>query len=220
MNLEPQYRAVSGIPGLTNAMSSFHPLPSMVVPSRSRNLLQSISASCMGLALGLVAGCEDVATNLATGDSITTGTYEATATVTYTWQVEYAESFDQARTIRRETFDSTSLVNRNGIKPEAAVTGPDDQGLWWPALPPEPTADELEQRQKSSREKRTDALIQKDVDYAITFDYDGQRRTLPTNKNVYREAASAFAQQQALELTYGPGEATIGAARRIASFDR
>ena len=48
-----------------------------------------------GLALSVLTGCEDVATNLATGDSITTGTYEATATVTYTWQVEYAESFDQ-----------------------------------------------------------------------------------------------------------------------------
>lgn len=192
----------------------------MVTFYRPRPPLQLVSAGCLGLVLSLVAGCDDVATQLATGDSITTGTYEATATVTYTWQVEYAESFDQARTIRRETFDSTSLVNRNGIKPEGAVTGPDDKGLWWPALPPEPTADELENRKKLSSEKRTDALIQKDVDYAITFDYDGLRRTLPTNDNVYREAAKAFAQEQALELTYGPGEQTVGAARRIARFDR
>jgi hypothetical protein len=182
--------------------------------------LKIFGAGCAGLALSVLTGCEEVATNLATGDSITTGTYEATATVTYTWQVEYAESFDQARTIRRETFDSTSLVNRNGIEPAAAVTGPDDEGLYWPALPPEPTADELESRKKSSREKRTDATLLKDVDYAITFDYDGQRRTLPTNKNVYREAARAFEQEQALELTYGPGEETVGAARRIAQFER
>lgn len=192
----------------------------MVTFYRPRPPLQLVSAGCLGLVLSLVAGCDDVATQLVTGDSITTGTYEATATVTYTWQVEYAESFDQARTIRRETFDSTSLVNRNGIKPEGAVTGPDDKGLWWPTLPPEPTADELENRKKLSSEKRTDALIQKDVDYAITFDYDGLRRTLPTNDNVYREAAKAFAQEQALELTYGPGEQTVGAARRIARFDR
>jgi hypothetical protein len=192
----------------------------MLTFRRPQPLLQILGAGCAGLALSVLTGCEDVATNLATGDSITTGTYEATATVTYTWQVEYAESFDQARTIRRERFDSNSLVNRNGIEPEAAVTGPDDQGLYWPALPPEPTADELEDRKKSSREKRTDPILLKDVDYAITFDYDGQRRTLPTNKNVYREAARAFEQEQALELTYGPGEETVGAAKRIAKFDR
>jgi hypothetical protein len=192
----------------------------MLTFRRPQMFLKIFGAGCAGLALSVLTGCEEVATNLATGDSITTGTYEATATVTYTWQVEYAESFDQARTIRRETFDSTSLVNRNGIEPAAAVTGPDDEGLYWPALPPEPTADELESRKKSSREKRTDATLLKDVDYAITFDYDGQRRTLPTNKNVYREAARAFEQEQALELTYGPGEETVGAARRIAQFER
>ncbi|NJL45769.1 MAG: hypothetical protein HC922_08720 [Leptolyngbyaceae cyanobacterium SM2_3_12] len=157
---------------------------------------------------------------MATGDAITTGTYDATATVTYTWQVEYAKSFDQARTIHRETFESNSLVNRNGVKPEGAVTGPDDQGLWWPALPPKPTANDLISRQQSPNEQRTDPLLQKSVDYAITFDYNGQRRTLPTNQSVYREASQAFAEQQALELVYGPGEATVGAARRIASFDR
>jgi hypothetical protein len=192
----------------------------MVILNRPKTFLKTLSAGCLGLGFSLMASCDDVARNLATGDSITTGTYEATATVTYTWQVEYAESFDQARTIRRETFESSSLVNRNGIEPEAAVTGPDDEGLYWPALPPEPTADELENRKKSSREKRTDPTLLKDVDYAITFDYDGQRRTLPTNQNVYREAARAFEQEQALELTYGPGEETVGAARRIASFER
>jgi len=192
----------------------------MMISNRPQTVFKTVGAGFLGLGLSLLASCDDVATNLATGDSITTGTYEATATVTYTWQVDYAESFDQARTIRQETFESSSLVNRNGIQPEAAVTGPDDEGLWWPALPPEPTADDLENRKKSSREKRTDPILLKDVDYAITFDYDGQRRTLPTNKNVYREAAKAFEQEQALELTYGPGEETVGAAKRIASFER
>ena len=173
--------------------------------------------SALALTLGLAAGCE---TYPATGNTITTGTYEAMATVTYTWQVEYARSFDQQRTIRRETFESTSLVNRNGVRPEGAVTGPDDEGLWWPALPPRPTADELEDRKQESMERRTDPLLQKDVDYAITFDYDGQRRTLPTSRSVYREASRAFADQQALELTFGPAEQSIGAARHIASFDR
>ena len=168
--------------------------------------------SALALALGLAAGCE---TYPATGNTITTNTYEATATVTYTWQVEYARSFDQQRTIRQETFESTSLVNRNGVQPPEAATGPDDEGLWWPALPPRPTADELEARQRETMEKRTDPLLQQAVDYAITFDYDGQTRTLPTSRSVYREASRAYADQQALELTFGPGEQSIGAARRI-----
>lgn len=174
----------------------------------------------LGMTAVVLAGCEDVTTQMATGDTISTGTYEAAATVTYTWQVEYAKSFDQARTIHREQFASTSLVNRNGVQPEGAVTGPDDEGLWWPALPPRPTAEELESRKRDVTEQRTDPTLLKDVEYTITFDYDGQRRTLPTNERVYREAAKAFAEEQALELTYGPGEQTIGAATRIANFER
>lgn len=173
--------------------------------------------SALALGVGLIAGCD---TYPATGNTITTGTYEARATVTYTWQVDYARSFDQQRTIRRETFASNRLVNRNGVRPEGAVTGPDEEGLWWPALPPRPTAEDLEARQREAIEQRTDPLLQKQVDYAITFDYDGQRRTLPTSRSVYREASRAFADQQILELTFGPGEQSIGAACRIASFDR
>jgi hypothetical protein len=189
----------------------------MQIYNRSRSFHRWLGATVLGLSLGTVAGCETIP---ATGDSITTGTYEATATVTYTWQVDYAKSFDQARTIHQETFASTSLVNRNGMEPEGAVTGPDDEGLWWPALPPKPPAEELENRKRTPTEQRTDPLLQKSVDYAITFDYDGQRQTLPTTKSVYREASKAFADQQSLELTYGPGEQSIGAAQRIANFDR
>ncbi|HIK45626.1 MAG TPA: hypothetical protein IGR64_12195 [Leptolyngbyaceae cyanobacterium M65_K2018_010] len=189
----------------------------MALLAFSSRLPRSLGGVTLGLSLGLLGGCDNYP---ATGQAITTGTYEAIATVTYTWQAEYARSFDRPQTIRQEQFASTTLVNRNGLRPEGAVTGPDDAGLWWPALPPRPSADELEERQRESNEKRTDPLLQKDVTYAITFDYDGQRRTLPTNPSVYREAVKAYADQQALELTYGPGQQSIGAARRIASFDR
>jgi hypothetical protein len=193
------------------------PKLSMKIDDSPVSLPRWLKVGALSLALGLAAGCDTIP---ATGDTITTGTYEATATVTYTWQVDYAQSFDNQRTIHRETFDSTTLVNRNGIEPAGAVTGPDDQGLWWPALPPEPTAAELERRKQRPNERRTDPLLQKSVDYEITFDYDGQRQTLPTTQSVYREASQAFADEQALELTYGPGEQSIGAARRIANFDR
>jgi hypothetical protein len=176
-----------------------------------------LQAGALGLALGLVVGCDNYP---ATGEAITTGTYEATATATQTWRAEYARSFDRRQTIHMEVFDTNSLVNRNGVRPEGAATGPDDEGVFWPPLPPRPTADELESRKREPIEQRTDPTIFREVDYAITFDYNGQRRTLPTTSSVYREASKAFADQQALEVTFGPGEQSIGAARRIASFDR
>ncbi len=176
-----------------------------------------LQGSILGLTLGLVTGCENYP---ATGEAITTGTYEATATVTQTWQVKYATSFDRRQTIHQETFASNSLVNRNGLRPEGAVTGPDDEGLYWPPLPPRPTATELDGRKREPIEQRTDPALIREAKYAITFDYNGQRSTLPTTRTVYLEASQAFADQQALELTYGPGEQSIGAARRIASFDR
>lgn len=193
----------------------------MLAPRPVKFSVPRLVAGLAGLALLGLTGCEEASTQLATGADITTGTYEATATVTYTWQVEYAQSFDKAQTIRQEKFASTSLVNRNGQKPDAAVTGPDDQGLWWPALPPRPTADELESGKKSPADQRSDPQLLKDVDYAITFDHDGQRRTLPTNERVYRTATQAYTDDQALELTYGPGnESAIAAAKPIANFEK
>lgn len=167
-----------------------------------------------------VASCTEVATKIPVGNAVTTGTYEASAITTYTWQVEYTKFTDRPRDTRRETFSSTSLVTRNGIEPMGAVTGPDDQGLYWPELPPRPTADELLASATGRNERRTDPQLLKSVEYEITFDYNGQRQTLPTNANVYREASQAFAQVQALALTYGPGNQTIAAAQRIANFER
>ncbi|WP_202978907.1 hypothetical protein [Halomicronema hongdechloris] len=159
------------------------------------------------------SGCH----RLAVGDTVTVEDYTATATVVYTWQVEYArENFDRERRIRRETFASNTLVNRNGLEPAAAVTGPDDQGLWWPALPPRPTVDDLEARQKP-REKRTDPQLLKSVEYAFSFDYQGQLVDLPSNERVYRQAVKAYAQNQALELTLGPGNGSVAKATPVSS---
>ncbi|WP_072015947.1 hypothetical protein [Leptolyngbya sp. KIOST-1] len=185
--------------------------------STSFSLPRWLSAGTLALAMGLVAGCENYP---ATGNTVTTGTYEATATVTQTWRAEYARSFDRRQTIHMETFGSNSLVNRNGVRPEGAATGPDDNGLYWPPLPPRPTADELEARKREPIEQRSELGLHREVEYALTFDYNGQRRTLPTTRTVYREASRAFTDQQALEVTFGPGEQSIGAARAIASFDR
>jgi hypothetical protein len=143
------------------------------------------------LALGLT-GC----------DEQTTSKYEATATVTYTWQVEYSINPDKTNQIRREKFASTSLVNKNGERPGEAVTGPDDKGLWYPALPPRPTVDELEARQKSQETMSQPELL-KSADYTITYESEGQTITAPTNYDVYRTVVKALPNQSTLQLTIG-----------------
>jgi hypothetical protein len=128
--------------------------------------------------------------------------YEATATVTYTWQVEYSVDQDKTNQIRREKFASTSLINKNGERPGEAVTGPDDKGLWYPALPPRPTVDELEAR-KRPQEKMEQPELLKDADYTITYESEGQTITASTNYDVYRTVVKALPSQQPLELTLG-----------------
>ena len=78
--------------------------------------------------------CTQVETAEATTD------FEASATTTYTWQVEYNPrnvNHDRPNDRRLERFESTSVTSRNGIRPEAEGSGPDSSGLWWPVLPPE-----------------------------------------------------------------------------------
>lgn len=138
--------------------------------------------------------------------TVTTNDYEATALVTYTWQVEYSSNPDKPIRTRREQFASTSLLNRNGERPIDAVSGPDDKGLWWPAIPPRPTVDEIEERRRSSQETVSPPQLIKDVDYFITYGDAGREITLPTNYSVYRQVVRAYPQQQPLELTVAADE--------------
>lgn len=135
-------------------------------------------------------------------DQRTTSQYAATATVTYTWQVEYSINPDKTNQLRREKFASTSLVNKNGKRPGEAVTGPDDKGLWYPALPPRPTVDELEARQKPQEQMSQPELL-KDADYTITYESEGQTINASTNYDVYRTVVKALPNQRPLELTLG-----------------
>lgn len=141
----------------------------------------------------------------------TLNTYEASATVTYTWQASYTPRTpvqDRPNDTRIERFESVSLVNQNGLEPPASVTGPDEKGLWWPALPPEPTVDDLESRQQPDESYSVPELI-KSVDYALTVDQAGTPVTLPTNYDVYRAAAKAYPNQRPLDITYGPRDESV-----------
>ncbi|OKH27699.1 hypothetical protein NIES1031_07200 [Chroogloeocystis siderophila 5.2 s.c.1] len=139
--------------------------------------------------------------------TMTIDQYEATAQTTYTWQVRYSTS-PSDKLPRFETFATTSLLNRNGQQPAAAVTGPDDQGLWWPALPPRPTVDQIEQRQRPQEKPSTPELL-KSVNYQITYIEGSKQRTLPTNSQVYRQVVKAYQSQRPLRLTLGVNNASV-----------
>jgi hypothetical protein len=135
-------------------------------------------------------------------DTVKTADYEATALVSYTWQVEYVDNPDRPAGIRREKFATAMLLNRNGEKPVDAVTGPDDKGLWYPALPPRPNQDDIESRRKGQEQIGTPELI-KGVEYKVKYAAEEQVRTLPTNADVYRQVSKAVKTGQAMEFLVG-----------------
>lgn len=140
-------------------------------------------------------------------NTVTTTQYEATAQTTMTWAVRYFT--DPSRKQERiETFASTSLINRNGEKPEDAVIGPDEKELWWPALPPRPTLDEIEQRQQPA-EQFSNPEVLRTVEYQLTYHNGSETVTLPTNYDVYREVTKVYGSQQPLQLTLGVGDGSI-----------
>jgi hypothetical protein len=155
-----------------------------------------------------------VAVTLSGCDTVTTNQYEATALTTMTWQVQYFTSSANEKQPRFEEFASNSLLNRNGEKPKEAVLGPDDKGLWWSALPPRPSIDEVEQRQKSGEEPSKPEIL-RNVKYEMTYQQDGQTVTLPTNYDVYRQVAKAYPSRKPLQLTLGVNNASVTKAEPI-----
>lgn len=150
-------------------------------------------------------------TQVNTSASEATADFEAAAATTYTWQVEYVPrgaTQDRPNDRRLAQFESTQVTNRNGIRPEAAGSGPDDQGLWWPVLPPKPTVDDIESQQRPGETARPPEVI-KSVDYQLTFNQAGDTRTLPADYDVYRQAVRAFEKERPLSLTLGPQDNSV-----------
>jgi hypothetical protein len=117
--------------------------------------------------------------------------YEATAKATITWRVKYAPDLQEAKPARYETFESVSLVNSNGTKPEEGVYQ-DDQGIWWPKEPPKPTLDEIEAAKKKSYEKIGKPERLRQVEYRVKYFQEGEQINLPTNYDVYRQVVKAY----------------------------
>lgn len=155
----------------------------------------------------LLAGC--CATLVLTSCStVTTDQYEATAQTTLTWQVKYSINPVNDKMPRVEEFASSSLLSRNGQQPQGRFIGPDEKGLWWPILPPRPSIDQVEQRQQPQEQASAPELLRNEK-YQITFQQDGQKVTLPTNYDVYRQVARAYPSRKPLQLTLGISDRSV-----------
>ena len=154
--------------------------------------------------LGLI-----LAVALASCGTATISEYEATALTTFTWQVRYTNDPMEDKRGRFEEFASASLLNRNGIKPEGAVTGPDEKGLWWPKVPPKPSVDDIETRQKKPYEEPEKPDLVRNVKYRIIYQKDGQTVNLPTNYAVYRQVVKAYPEKKPLKLTMGINNGSV-----------
>ncbi len=135
---------------------------------------------------------------------ITTNEYQATALTQLTWRVKYTPEFQgqSERERRFEEFASASLLNINGNKPDGVLTPPDDQGLWWPKVPPKPSLNEIEQRAKSQEKHHRPELLRQ-VSYEMTYQNGENNVTLPTNYSVYRQVVKSLPQKETLRLTLG-----------------
>lgn len=113
----------------------------------------------------------------------------AVAEATQTWEVEYyiSKTSGGLNSRRTQQFQGNTLTNLNGTKPQGAASGPDDNGVWWAALPPRPNADEVD-RNRQPQERNDPPLLQRSVNYQLRCE-DG---TLSTDAQTYREAARAL----------------------------
>ncbi|MEL6929319.1 MAG: hypothetical protein AAFO95_11875 [Cyanobacteria bacterium J06600_6] len=141
------------------------------------------------------------------------GQYEATAKATYTWRVNYSNDPFENKRGRYEEFESTSLVNVNGEKPEGAVYQ-DNNEIWWPKQPPKPTLDEREAAQKNSTEKIGEPELLRQVEYRVKFTKDGERLNLSTNPQVYRQVVKNYPDTP-LNFTMGVNNGSVTKATPI-----
>jgi hypothetical protein len=134
--------------------------------------------------------------------------YEATARTTLTWRVNYANDPSEDKRGRYEKFESASLTNRNGEKPEGAVFQ-DDQGIWWPKSPPKPSVDQVEAGKKQPYEKIGKPELLREVEYRVKYKQEGESINLPTNYSVYRQVVKASPNQTPLTFTMGLNNGSV-----------
>ena len=132
----------------------------------------------------------------------TTQCEAAIARASYRWRVDYSPSRSTSSRIqeRSEFFEGSELINRNREQPEGAVSGPDGDGIWWPALPPRPSLEAIDNAAERLEDSSDPTLVRK-VDYFLQCD-EGD---LSTDRRTYRRTSTEFRSGNTVEVSYGLG---------------
>ncbi|MEM9567919.1 MAG: hypothetical protein AAF974_06385, partial [Cyanobacteria bacterium P01_E01_bin.34] len=101
----------------------------------------------------------------------TTQCKAAIARAIYRWRVDYSPSRSTSSRIqeRSEFFDGNELINRNREEPAGAVSGPDGDGVWWPALPQRPSLETIDNAADRLEDSSEPTLV-RTVDYFLQCD--------------------------------------------------
>lgn len=132
----------------------------------------------------------------------TTQCEAAIARARYRWRVDYSPSRSTSSRIqeRSEFFEGNELINRNREEPEGAVSGPDGDGVWWPALPQRPSLEAIDNAAERLEDSSEPRLV-RTVDYFLQCD-EGD---LSTDSRTYRQTSTAFRSGDTVEVSYGLG---------------
>jgi hypothetical protein len=122
----------------------------------------------------------------------------AIAIATQTWEATYyiSKTAGGLNTQRSQSFQSNTLTNVDGKQPDNAVSI-DDNGIWWAALPPRPTADEVDQY-RQTQEQNDPPQLQRSVEYQLRC----ENGTLKTDAPTYREASRAIRAGQIVRVSH------------------
>ncbi len=156
-------------------------------------------------ALGLLSLLGLVSCTTPQGELVSnTDCIASTALATYGWEVAYfPERFrNEVNRHRVKVFASAELLNRNGEQPEGEVIGPDDEGVWWPLLPPRPTADEVDERRDDDFRYNDPPELQRMVRYVLDCE-DGKFAITDT---MYRDIGRALRDGKGIQARYSMGQ--------------
>lgn len=126
----------------------------------------------------------------------------AIAEVTNTWRVTYYSNRTHLNpnNTRIEEFGKTQLLNRNGEKPVDAASGPNEEGVWLPALPPEPTPEEIENQRQFGEQYDPPELKR-----IVKFTLQCTVGDLEANGAIYQQAITALRVSKNFRVSYGMG---------------
>lgn len=127
----------------------------------------------------------------------------AIAEVTNTWRVTYYTNRTHLNpnNVRVEEFGKTQLTNRNGEKPVNAASGPNEDGVWFPALPPEPTPEEIE-NQRQFGERYNPPELNRNVKFTLQCTVGD----LAADGAIYRQAIVALRVSRNFRVSYSMGQ--------------